>query len=292
MRNKGDWMILLAAFIGGGGFIAIKYLLDWGYTPFQIMLGRFLIATACIGLVYYKQLAKITKKEWRVGGMLGILLAATFFLITTGLQYTTPSVNAFLCNIPAVLVPFICWIAFKERPSISILVAAFFTVIGVAFLSVTPDFRLDLGAILSLGAALAFALQMAFMGKAVQDCDSVRLTIVENITVTVVSILLVVGSKTKIPAVTLPAFGLLFGLGAFCTAVYFVLLSVGQRYTSANKTAIIVTTESIFAAIISALFYNERLTLRGYIGCAIIFLAMLLAELPAKKSSAGEEITG
>lgn len=62
-----------------------------------------------------------------------------------------------------------------------------------------------------------------------------------------------------------------------------MLQSVGQKYTSANKTALIITTESIFAAILSALLYGERLTLRGYIGCILIFGAVLLAETPIKK---------
>ena len=50
MKNKGDWMLLLAAFIGGGGFISVKYLLDWGYDPYQVIFGRFLMASLCMGL--------------------------------------------------------------------------------------------------------------------------------------------------------------------------------------------------------------------------------------------------
>ncbi|WP_405724709.1 EamA family transporter, partial [Anaerotignum sp.] len=92
MKNKGDWMLLLAAFIGGGGFISLKYLLDWGYDPFQVIFGRFLMASACMCLVYRNRLQKITKKEWKVGSILGALLAAMFLLMTVGLQYTTPSV--------------------------------------------------------------------------------------------------------------------------------------------------------------------------------------------------------
>ena len=38
MKNKGDWLLLLAAAIGGGGFISLKYLLDWGYTPYLSLI--------------------------------------------------------------------------------------------------------------------------------------------------------------------------------------------------------------------------------------------------------------
>ena len=146
MKHKGDWLLLLAAFIGGGGFISLKYLLDWGYDPFQVIFGRFLTASVCMCLVYCKRLKRITKEEWRVGSILGALLAAMFLLMTVGLQYTTPSVNAFLVNIPAVIVPFVCWGVFRQKPNRNCFLAAGMTLFGVCCLSLTADFRLDFGA--------------------------------------------------------------------------------------------------------------------------------------------------
>ena len=278
MKNKGDWLLLLAAFIGGGGFISLKYLLDWGYDPFQVIFGRFLMASLCMCVVYHKRLRKITKKEWKVGGILGALLAAMFLLMTVGLQYTTPSVNAFLVNIPAVIVPFICWGVFKQKPTRNHFLAAFMTLIGVCCLSLTSDFRIDFGAALSLLAAVAFSLQMAFLGNITEGCDSVHIAVTENIATLVVMAVIVTFTGWDMPALTLPSLGNFFFLGAFCTAAYFALQSIGQQITSPNKAAIIITSESTFAAIFSALLYGERMTLRGYLGCIIIFAAMALAE--------------
>ena len=283
MKNKGDWLLLLAAFIGGGGFISLKYLLDWGYDPFQVIFGRFLMASLCMGVVYHKRLRKITKQEWKVGSILGALLAAMFLLMTVGLQYTTPSVNAFLVNIPAVIVPFICWGVFRQKPTKNHFIAAAMTLFGVCCLSLTRDFRVDFGAVLSLLAAVAFSLQMALLGNLTDGCDSVHIAITENISTLVVMAVIVTFTGWDMPALTLPFLGNFFFLGALCTAAYFALQSVGQQITSPNKAAIIITSESIFAAIFSALLYGERMTLRGYLGCIIIFAAMMLAEQPAKK---------
>ena len=283
MKNKGDWMLLLAAFIGGGGFISLKYLLDWGYDPYQVIFGRFLMASAVMCIVYYKRLKKITRKEWKVGTILGVLLAAMFLLMTVGLMYTTPSVNAFLVNIPAVIVPFICWGVFKQKPTKNHFIAALMTLIGVCCLSLTSDFRVDLGAALSLLAAVAFSLQMAFLGNLTDGCDSVHIAIAENISTLVVMAVIVTFTGWDMPALTLPVLGNFAFLGGFCTASYFVLQSIGQQITSPNKAAIIITSESIFAAIFSALLYGERMNIRGYIGCIVIFAAMMLAETPAKK---------
>lgn len=284
MRNKGDWLLLLAAFIGGGGFISLKYLLDWGYDPFQVIFGRFLMASLCMCIVYRNRLRKITKKEWKVGGVLGGLLAAMFLLMTVGLQYTTPSVNAFLVNIPAVIVPFLCWGVFRQKTTKNHFIAAFMTLIGVCCLSLTADFRIDFGAALSLLAAVAFSLQMAFLGNITEDCDSVHIAVTENITTLAVMTVIVTFTGWDMPAMTLPSLGNFFFLGAFCTAAYFALQSMGQQITSPNKAAIIITSESIFAAIFSAILYGERMSMRGYLGCIIIFAAMALAEQPAKKS--------
>ena len=191
MKHKGDWLLLLAAFIGGGGFISLKYLLDWGYDPFQVIFGRFLTASVCMCLVYCKRLKRITKEERRVGSILGALLAAMFLLMTVGLQYTTPSVNAFLVNIPAVIVPFVCWGVFRQKPNRNCFLAAGMTLFGVCCLSMTADFRLDFGAGLSLLAAVAFSLQMAFLGNLTKDCDSVHIAIVENLsTLAVMTVIL------------------------------------------------------------------------------------------------------
>ena len=283
MKNKGDWMLLLAAFIGGGGFISLKYLLDWGYDPYQVIFGRFLMASAVMCIVYYKRLKKITRKEWKVGTILGVLLAAMFLLMTVGLMYTTPSVNAFLVNIPAVIVPFICWGVFKQKPTRNHFIAALMTLIGVCCLSLTADFRIDFGAALTLLAALAFSMQMAFLGNLTDGCDSVHIAIAENISTLVVMAVIVTFTGWDMPALTLPVLGNFAFLGGFCTASYFVLQSIGQQITSPNKAAIIITSESIFAAIFSALLYGERMNIRGYIGCIVIFAAMMLAETPAKK---------
>ena len=271
-------MLLLAAFVGGGGFISVKYLLDWGYDPYQVIFGRFLMASLCMGIVYHKRLRKITKKEWKVGSILGALLAAMFVLMTVGLLYTTPSINAFLVNIQAVLVPFICWGVFRQKPTRNHFIAALMTLIGVCCLSLTADFRIDFGAALTLLAALAFSMQMAFLGNLTEGCDSIHIAITENISMLVMMAVVLNFTGWDMPAMTLPSLGNFLFLGAFCTAAYFALQSAGQQITSPNKAAIIITSESIFAAIFSAVLYGERMSMRGYLGCIIIFAAMALAE--------------
>lgn len=277
-ERKGELYLLFAAFIGATGFISMKYLLVDGFTPFQIIAGRFLVGVLCMLALYWRDFRKITPEEWKAGMIVGSMLFMLFALMTIGLKYTTPSVNAFLANTQAIFVPFIVWTFFKRSPDKYCFLAAFMTLIGVAFLSVTKDFRIDIGAILSLLSSVAFAFQMVFIGEFVQKFDAIRLTIVENITVCLLSCLCVVFLPSPIPSIGLDTIGNLCLLGVFCTAIYFLLQSIGQQKTTASKTAIIITFESVFTVIMAAILYGERLTLRGYSGCVILFLAILVAE--------------
>ncbi len=282
-EQKGDLFLLLAAMIGGLGFISMKYLLEWEFTPFQIIVGRFFTATMVLYAFYLKELKKITKDEWKAGSILGFFLFLLFALMTIGLQYTTPSVNAFLSTLTAVIVPFILWGIFHKRPNGICFITAGMTLVGVTLLSVTGDIKGGFGALLSFGASVAFAFQMALIGKFLQRGDALHLALVEHLIVLILALFVAVLQRQPLPDMMLPAIGHFFLLGIFCTGVYFVLQSVGQKYTTASKAAILLTTEAVFASLAAAVFYGERLPLRGYIGCIIIFFAVVLTEIEPKQ---------
>ena len=284
-KYKGDSMLLLAAIIGGTGVVFMKYLLEWQFTAFQIITIRFLIATLLLCMIYCKEVTKITKQEWKDGGILGIFLFLLFALLTVGLQYTTPSINAFLTSLSAVIVPFLLWGIFHIRPDKTCFLAIALTVIGVALLSGTSHMEGNIGMILSLGASVAFAFQMVWMDRFLQKDNALHLALVEHMVVLLCAFMVTLLQNVPLPPITLSALYYFFILGAFCTATYFVLQSLGQKITKPFNAALILTSESVFASITAAILYGERLSFREYIGCATIFFAVLLAE---KKQTATE----
>ena len=273
-KYKGDSMLLLAAIIGGTGFVFMKYLLEWQFTAFQIITIRFLIATLLLCMIYCKEVTKITKQEWKDGGILGIFLFLLFALLTVGLQYTTPSINAFLTSLSAVIVPFLLWGIFHIRPDKTCFLAIALTVIGVALLSGTSHMEGNIGMILSLGASVAFAFQMVWMDRFLQKDNALHLALVEHMVVLLCAFMVTLLQNVPLPPITLSALYYFFILGAFCTATYFVLQSLGQKITKPFNAALILTSESVFASITAAILYGERLSFREYIGCAKIFFAV------------------
>jgi len=270
--------LFIAAAVGGFGFVAMKNLLDSGFSPIQCVAGRYIFAVAFMCLFYVKELKKITKDELKGGSLMGALLFLLFVMLMEGLKRTTPSVNAFLSCTTAIMVPIILWIGYKRRPDKYIVIGGLMTIVGVALLSLNDGLEINLGAILSLGAAVMFGMQMVVMDKYVANCNPARLTIVESVVVMVLSVVVTMFSGDAVPPFGKMDIVMFVIAGVLCTFIYFLFQSIGQKYTSPTSTSIIITSESVFAAFASALFYGEAIGLRVVAGGLLIFCAVIIAE--------------
>ena len=135
--------LILVTVIWGGGFVASDMALG-SMKPFQIMMVRFLLASVLMGMISMGQHKKEGKLEKRAGAikagiLMGIALFAGFALQIIGLQYTTPSKNAFLTALNVVIVPFIAFIILKKKVGMKGIIGAIMSVIGVALLSLNGN---------------------------------------------------------------------------------------------------------------------------------------------------------
>lgn len=105
--------LILVTVIWGGGFVASDMALE-SLTPFQIMTFRFFLGTVILGGISLPGMKDIKKEEIRAGFFMGCALFAGFALQIVGLQYTTPSKNAFLTATNVVMVPFIAFLVYKK----------------------------------------------------------------------------------------------------------------------------------------------------------------------------------
>lgn len=280
--KKGAVLLILAAAVGGIGFVWLKELLDDGFTSLQCLWGRYAAANVVMGICYIIKRREISKEAFKKGVILGIILFVFFYVMIEGLRLTTPSVNAFLTNTQSVMVPIMAFLLFRKKPSKKVCVAAAMTVLGAWMLSFNGEADFSLGAVISLVAAVLFSLQMVLLGDFVKDCDPMDLTAAEGFTVFAASYAVML-FKDGYPRMTYGNIVPILGLGFFCTFLYFVLLNVGQKKTSETTAGIIITSESVFAAVFSFLLYGERMSLLAFLGCVIIFAAILLTECDFKK---------
>jgi len=166
--------------------------------------------------------------------------------------------------------------------------------LAFGLISFNLDGSVNIGDLLTLLCAVGFAFHIYFTGDFVRrGSDAIALTMLQLSTAAVLS-LAAVGieslfglGQVKESASVSPTVSILAAvyLGLLSTGVAFLLQTVAQQWTTQTRAAILMSTESVFGTLMSALILHEQLTLRAIIGSAIVFAAILVAELGAVRQA-------
>lgn len=277
-KYKGELLMLITAIMWGSGFVGMaKGLEHW--SVFQLMAGRFFLASIILSLVFYKKLKLINKAVLWKGGLLGAILFFAFTLQTWGLEYTTASKNAFLTAINVIIVPIIAYIIYKRRIDRFEFIAAGVAIVGIGFLSLQDSLTINFGDFLSILCAFAFAFDIFYTNVFVKSEDALALTIVQFYSATILSVIGVIILQDYPTTYSAEGIGIIIYLAVFCTGVAYVCQNIGMQYANPTKSAIILSTEALFGTMFSVLLLNELLTGRMIFGCILIFFAILFAEV-------------
>ena len=276
-KYMGELLLVLTAIIWGSGFVASAVALEH-YTPYQILAGRFLIGAVILSLIFFKKFNKLNKSTLIKGALLGLFLYIAFALQTVGLQFTTPSKNAFLTAVNVVIVPFIGFLLYKRKIDMYELTGAILAVVGIAVLSLKLSSDINVGDVLTLGCAVGFAFHIYYTTKFVKTEDPVVLTIVQMVTAAVIGcIVILFRGETSFSVESEGVLNLLY-LGIFSTTIAFLMQTVAQKYITETKAAIILATESFWGMVFSIIILSEIMTGRMIIGAFLILLAILISE--------------
>lgn len=274
----GDGMLLVTAFVWGSGFVVTAIALDY-LTPFQVMGGRFILASIILSVLFAYKFKSFTKAIVWKGAILGTILFIGFALQTVGLQFTTPSKNAFLTAVNVVIVPVIAYFIFKRKIDRHETIGSILAIIGIGFLTLQGTLTMNIGDALSLACAVAFAFDIFYTNLFVQKEDAISLTIVQFYTASLLSVLIVFLQGDIPVSFEREAILSIVYLAVFSTTVAYVFQNVAFRYTTATKAAIILSLESFFGMLLSVLLLHEALTGRMVIGAILIMAAILIAEV-------------
>ncbi len=277
-KYKGELLMLITAIMWGSGFVGMAIGLEH-FTVFQLMAGRFTLATLLLCVIFYKKLKIFNWSIVWKGALLGGILFFAFVLQTYGLSYTTPSKNAFLTSINVLIVPIIAFIVYKRGFDRYEVMAAIIAVIGIGFLSLTNSFTIQIGDFLSILCAIAFAFDIFYTNVFVKKEDALALTIVQFMTASILSIIGVVLLGEIPTSINKEGFLILLYLAVFCTLVAYVCQNIGMQYANPTKSAIILSMEALFGTLFSVWILHELLTGRMIIGCVLILVAVLVAEI-------------
>ncbi|MDJ0331580.1 DMT family transporter [Planococcus sp. S3-L1] len=276
-KYLGETLLIITAIIWGSGFVANAIALNH-WTPYQILAGRFLIGAVMLIAIFYRSIRNLNKKIIIQGVILGIFLYAAFALQTVGLQYTTPSKNAFLTAVNVVIVPFLALVIYRRRIDFFELGGAFLAMLGVGVLSLKINSSINIGDLLTLGCAVFFALQIFYTAKYVKDSDPILLTLVQITVAAVIGVLVVVFKGDPLVVAEKEGILSLVYLGVFSTTIAYLLQTVAQKWLSETTAAIILSTESFWGMVFSVALLAEVMTFKMIVGAALILCAIVVSE--------------
>src|SRR5690606_33802343 len=249
----GDGMLLITAIVWGSGFVVTAIALEY-LSAYQVMAGRFVLAALILSLLFRKKFRTFTKAVVWKGAILGTILYIGFALQTVGLEYTTPSKNAFITAINVVIVPLIAYMVYKRKVDRFEVVGSILAIIGVGFLALQGSMTINIGDLLTLACAAAFAFDIFYTNHFVKKEDAISLTIVQFITAAFISTISVWIQGDISTTIQSEAIYAIIYLAVFSTTIAYVCQNVGFKYTTATKGAILLSLESLFGMIFSVVF--------------------------------------
>lgn len=289
-RFAADSALLFVAFIWGVTFVMVQEAVR-SYPVFAFLFTRFLLALAGLLPILWWRRAHLSPAPYQArlgrqlaaGALIGLFLFAGYAFQTAGLLYTTPAKAGFITGLGVVFVPLLGIVLKHERLSLATGVGIAAAGLGLAFLSfggVDLAGGVNRGDLLVLGCSISFAAQIFAVGQFAPRMNALVLT-----TVQLAVVVLLAGAASLIfepgapwPPAGQPLFAALF-TGILCTAVAFGVQTAAQRFTTTTHTALIFATEPVFAALASFILIGERLGPAQLLGCGLILVGMLLAEL-------------
>ena len=292
-------MLLITAIIWGSAFVAQKagtVLEPFTYNGIRNLIGG--IALIPVIMIFSKKSdtdkkalteaeKQAEKKTLIIGGVLcGIFICIASSLQQFGLYFETDAGKAgFITTLYIVIVPILgLFLGKKVRPItwLCVLLGA----VGFYFLTMAGKgggFHLETGDFFVLLCAFVFSCHILLIDHFSPKCDGIKLSCIQFLTAGVICIILMFIFEHPDMSQILSCWGPILYCGIMSSGVAYTLQVVAQKYAEPTAASLILSLESVFAVLSGALFMGERLTGLEILGCCIIFVAVIVAQLPSKE---------
>lgn len=297
MQNlKGTLILLLTALIWGTAFVAQTTAAD-SISPFAFLFGRSILASIFLFLlVLFQNRAKLSRKDgkepekiWNksvilAGIFCGIPLAIASVLQQIGIGIypadTAASGRAGFLTATYVIMVSLYSIFKSRKIRITILIATVVCMVGMYLLSLSEGFsKIYTGDILVFLCAIGFAVYILVVDK-YGTVDTTKVSCVQFSFVTVFALVgMLIFENPSIADFQNAALPICYA-GIFSSGIAYTLQMVGQKYAEPTVATIVMSLESVFAALSGWLILNEKLKGRELLGCVLVFIAVILAQLP------------
>lgn len=294
---RGGAMLMLTALIWGTAFVAqsvgMDYLGPCAFTAVRNFIGCVALLPV-IGLASRMRsgaqpeeaapaLGKKALFGW--GAACGLLLGGATLLQQAGMQTASAGKAGFLTALYIVIVP-VLGIFLGRRPGLKVWMGVVLALVGAYLLSVKGGAGIASGDLLVIASAVVFSLHILVIDSVPAGVDGVRLSCVQFLVAGVFALVLALFLESFTWRDILSAWVPLLYTGVVSSGVGYTLQILGQRTVNPTVASLILSLESVFAALAGWAILGQALSLRELFGCALVFVAVILAQLPSKKGRA------
>jgi drug/metabolite transporter (DMT)-like permease len=284
-RWQADLSLGLIALFWGATFVVVQNALD-SVGPLTFVAWRFALASLVLIALFHRRFRLVSRAELRSGGLIGVWLGGGYIFQTVALQHTTTAKVGFLTGLSVVIVPFLALALLRQAPGRGALIGIGAATIGLGFLSLDSDLRVQPGDLWALGCAVMFAFHLITVARYSPRYDAIRLSMAQMFAVFLLATGAAFAFETPTIRLPLDTWGVIAFMGVAATALVFSVLIYVQRFTTPTHSALLFSLEPVFAAFFGWWWAGERLGAKEVVGCGLILFGMIVAELGGERDPA------
>ncbi len=286
---RSNLLLFLTAVIWGVAFVAqsagMEYVGPFTFNAVRSVIGG-IVLIPCIFILnrgkQNRQRSRQGRRDLIRGGICcGIFLAAASSFQQFGIQHTSVGKAGFITALYILLVPLL-GLLFGKRVSRRVWIAVAIAVLGMYLLCVNEGFSIAFGDLLVMVCALLFAVHILVVDYFSPRADGVQLSCIQFFTCGLIcAVGMFLFEKPSFQQILTAWMPVLYA-GVMSCGVAYTFQIIGQRDTDPTVASLILSLESVVSVLAGWLLLHQALSLRELGGCALVFCAIVLAQLPDK----------
>ncbi|HML48997.1 MAG TPA: DMT family transporter [Clostridia bacterium] len=288
---RGSLMLMTAAIIWGAAFVAqsvgMDYVGPFTFTGIRFILGGLVLLPIVSWMKRSnpqdksENAAQPNTRMLLLGGVVcGVILFAASSLQQIGLQTTNPGKAGFVTTLYILIVP-LMGLPFGKKVSSNVWVGVFLSAVGLYLLCVQDGFRLERGDAAVLLCALIYSFHIWAIDYLSPRVNGVALSCIQFFVAGILGLAAMFALEKPVLSQILACWLPICYTGFLSCAVAYTFQILGQRETNPTLAALVLSLESVFAALFEWILLKSGLSLRELIGAALMFSAILLAQIPS-----------
>ena len=295
-RRLGNILLLITAVIWGTAFVSQRAGMD-KIEPMTFAASRMILSLVFVSIlsIFYAKRdkkktenmtpdeKKVHNKSTLIGGILcGLCLGSASILQQMGMVYTEAGKAGFITALYILIVPVINAFIFKKKNGKRVWLAVFLGLIGLYLLCVTDGFTLTKGDLLVMGCAIIFTGHILSADHFAPMGNPVKMSAIQFVVASAMALAGALIFETPSFEGILSAALPIIYCGIMSGGVGYTLQIIAQRYTEPTVASLLMSLEAVFAVLAGAIILGERMSAKELAGCAIMFIAIILVQLPVK----------